>query len=779
VNRNRVVVDVQGLQSTQHGERGIARYVLESSKAVERVSPSSVDRYLLNPELAVPPSAEPLLASGKLRFDSGVLDAASVFHMTSPFEGVPLHRLWPDWARRSDVSLIVTLYDVIPELYPHAYLADSRSATAYAERRAFVRSADLILAISESTGRDAVKVLGADEAKIRVVNAGVSEFFKPANNRRTALDMAQVAVPGLHSSFYLYTGGMDFRKNVEGLLVAYASLDPAVRNSRQLVIVCKLQPSENAYYAQLCHQLNITADVLFTGYVSDETLRLLYQTAHAFVFPSLYEGFGLPLLEAMACGSPVLAGNNSSLVEIVRDPDALFDSSDPDSIASCIGRFESEPQRLAAARARSLPHKYTWSGVGERIAEVYDEELARATRRRAGRRRRLAFVSPMPPSASGVATYSQRLVEALSEFVDVHVFHDGPGPQAVGTPWSIHAFDLKDRQVGGFDRILYCLGNSRHHVGALEGVIHRPGTVLLHDVRLDGLWSGALQHDDPELANLASGIVAGREHAAPSRAPYTTRLDTLELEHVAERATALLLHSRSALNAARLGMPEDLHPKLRVVTFGASPVADGSRRDGSSKCVVSFGMVNERKQSDKVLAAFLDCAQARPEDQFALVGPVERALGQQLEMQIYLRGLDNVVLTGAVTDDAYAGWLAQADVAVQLRGVTNGESSAALMDCFSAGIATVVTELGSTRDLPAGTTRPVPLDISRAALAETLMQLLEDDELREALSRRGREYAAERSFRQAARDLLTAILPEEDDLRLSVPSLPLELDSLH
>ena len=137
----------------------------------------------------------------------------------------------------------------------------------------------------------------------------------------------------------LFTGGMDHRKNTSGLLDAYAGLPEDVRERFALVVVGRLGVDDPfGSFREHAESLGISDRLVLTGHISDEELILLYQASSLFVFPSLYEGFGLPVVEALACGAPAIVGRNSSLVELVDEEEALFDSADPASIRAALGR---------------------------------------------------------------------------------------------------------------------------------------------------------------------------------------------------------------------------------------------------------------------------------------------------------------------------------------------------------------------------------------------------------------------------------------------------------
>ena len=182
--RGPVLFDVQATQSASHRDRGVARYTAELAAALWRGHPELVHSFLLNPDLAPPGAVEPLVASGRLAYSDrvdcwdGPGGGARILHVASPFElDVPISRLWPAAAATRGLRLVVTLYDLIPELFAERYLADPGLRRRYRVRLELVRAADAVLAISETTARDAVELLHIPEHRIVVVGAAASAGY--------------------------------------------------------------------------------------------------------------------------------------------------------------------------------------------------------------------------------------------------------------------------------------------------------------------------------------------------------------------------------------------------------------------------------------------------------------------------------------------------------------------------------------------------------------------------------------------------------------------------
>ena len=378
-----VWLDARGTQSVGHAERGIARYVSEHTRALLDLAPELVGWIGLNPDLPLPEAGDVLERSGKLAWqtpDGPEGAAPPIYHVMSPFEAeLELDDIWPRWSRAS--RLVVTLYDLIPLIMREQYNADwGHWATAWIARLGLMRSAHQVLTISERTAADAIERLRLPEDRVTVIGSGVSDRFSalvPSRERAQALIRSEL--PKVRSGFLLYVGGLDYRKNLEGALRGYSELPAATRDRHQFVIVCKLPYHRRLRLRAFALDLGIEArNLLFTGFLHDRELAALYRDCELFVFPSLYEGAGLPILEAMTCGAPVAASRTSAMPEFLGDPSATFDPADPADIARCVSEVLAKPSMLEALRESSRREAavHTWRRVAERTVQGYERALS-------------------------------------------------------------------------------------------------------------------------------------------------------------------------------------------------------------------------------------------------------------------------------------------------------------------------------------------------------------------------------------------------------------------
>lgn len=783
-----VLVDIQATQSASHRDRGVARYTGELAAALWRRHPSLVHSFLLNPDASPPGSVEALVASGRIAYsDSRDVRGAQLLHVCSPFElDVPIRRLWPARAISRGMGLAVTLYDLIPEIFADRYLADPGLRRRYRTRLELVRAADTVLAISETTAADAVEHLGIPDDRIVVVGAAASSSLAPPRSRLDALRAARAEIAGLEERFVLYTAGMDDRKNFEGLFRAWGRLPSAVRQGWQLVMVCRVDDPTRNHLNHLARAAGIEDRLLLPGFVPDASLRLLYQSTDLFVFPSLYEGFGLPVAEALACGARTIGSDGSAVAELL-DPAARFDAADDGAIASALELALTDPKVGVALDEQSRRALPSWDDVADRTARAYEVELGRS-RRRPGRRRPLvAFVTPLPPAASGIADYSFRLLGELQAYCDVHAFADGTRhvDAALGPPRAPDGIDvLPARQLleaelarGGYDCVVYCVGNSEFHAGALAQLRRRSGVVLAHEVRLTELY--ALSCDEPGavpggfaecLAHMYADLPVDLGVGARLGPDDAERLGVLMVAEVASLAEPFVVMSTYAAERVALDVGARGNDRIAVVPFGMpEPAAHATPAVDREPIVATFGVVNAVKQNALLVAAFPAVVARHPDAALALVGPCSAAEREHLtELAAALGVGERVTITGVVNAYEYGKWLDRAAIAVQLRRTTNGESSAAVADCLAAGAPLIVTGIGAGRELPDAAVERVAPTVTAAALAELVGDLLADPARRDELARAGQQHAGRCSFRAAARRLFGDVIEPACTAGLSV-----------
>jgi glycosyltransferase involved in cell wall biosynthesis len=240
---------------------------------------------------------------------------------------------------------------------------------------AAARRSDRILTVSEASKRDILEYFNVPPEKITVIPNAIDERFlhEPTDEAlRLVAERYQ-----LEGDFVLYVGNIKPHKNVERLVDAFHLARQAGFDELRLVVIGD-ELSKNASLRRAVHRYNLHKHVRFLGFLPDETLSAVYRLASVFVFPSLYEGFGLPPLEAMACGTPVITSNVSSLPEVTGDAALLVDPTDASAIAAAITRVLSEPGLREDLRARGLARarQFSWERSVKEIRDIYQQVAA-------------------------------------------------------------------------------------------------------------------------------------------------------------------------------------------------------------------------------------------------------------------------------------------------------------------------------------------------------------------------------------------------------------------
>jgi glycosyltransferase involved in cell wall biosynthesis len=235
-----------------------------------------------------------------------------------------------------------------------------------------VRAAARVIAISDYTKQDLVRRYGLPAEKIVVVPLAAGANFTPLPDAP-----ARPLPAGIREPFILAVGNLEPRKNLATLIEAFAEMVRQQTFAGQLVIAGKAK-YRGADAAGAVARLGLEGRVIFTGFVDDETLRLLYNRATLFAYPSLYEGFGLPLLEAMACGCPVVASNATAIPQTAGDAAILVDSTSVAALTAAIARVVSDPElaRRLSVEGRAHAARFSWTRTAELTRRVYQEALS-------------------------------------------------------------------------------------------------------------------------------------------------------------------------------------------------------------------------------------------------------------------------------------------------------------------------------------------------------------------------------------------------------------------
>ena len=305
--------------------------------------------------------------AGQLRARLFAALAADAVLICSLFETGTAFSTELDWHALGSVPMAVVGYDLIPLIFPVRYLlANNFNSNRYRSHLNDLPEFGLILACSAATRRDLLAQMVLSPDKVTVIGAGIDDnLIGPCDDADMSRRLGEL---GIDSPFVLMVSAGDWRKNTLGALRAFADLPAPLRDTHQLVLT---QIGADVHEALATQFANLRDRVRVLGRVDDATLALLYRMCRVLYFPSYYEGFGLPVLEAMALGAPVLASNAGSLPEVVHDERVLFDPTSPGEGSELLRRVLTDPQFREAICERAREHAltFTWQKTAQLALE--------------------------------------------------------------------------------------------------------------------------------------------------------------------------------------------------------------------------------------------------------------------------------------------------------------------------------------------------------------------------------------------------------------------------
>lgn len=774
-------MDLQACQTEASRHRGVARYALAFATHLSRLNngldlrftyseayPHAVDEILNVIERQVPrqratgysyPSLQRTYP-GERNTVTRIADALINQHWLSlqpdtllishVFEGYTGEAITPHRLPKIPGLLrSAILYDLIPLRFPNIYFEDLLFQKWYLEKLGTLRDCDLVLAISESSRKDAIELLNIRPEKIVTIWGGIDSHFRQKDMQPTEHAAFREKFK-LRGKFVLFTGGDEYRKNIEGAIAGFAKLPPETRYGVQLVVVCNMDPGRRTLYLEKVVRHGLTVDdVLFTGFVSEEDLVTFYNLCEVFVYPSLYEGLGLPVLEAMACGAPVIAADNSSICEIVVREDALFDAKNPEAFAEKLSavlsnaNFREDLKCYGPQRAKA----FTWERTAKLATQAFQEAYSRQNAgcsislAKALEKKRLALFTPLPPCRSGIADYNAAFLPFLAQYFDIEIFIDSYKVEQsyIEANFPIHPHEKFPKIAKQFDVVMYEMGNSEFHAYMLNYIERYPGIVMLHDAYLSGLY-GYLEFYAHHTGRyfremLESHGPRARRFFAPiqqTRDPVSQAMIKLPCtKKILDNAIGIISHSPFNLEVARKNYPEGwaapyriINQMVRIPAMQKDQTKQSLREELGFEVedfiICTFGHIAWTKCGDLVLQAFEQSFIANRRAKLIFVGELAKDdFGEKLKNLVLKSTCKaQVRIAGYLNNVDYEKYLMVADLAVQLRQHSRGGTPKGVLDCLAYGVPVIVNNDASYIDYPAD----VIVKISASPTADELAE---------------------------------------------------------
>jgi glycosyltransferase involved in cell wall biosynthesis len=576
-----LLIDGQALQTSSSRQRGIGRYAGNFLRGLAAVRPNWRIEVVQNsaltpiandnlhglPALTFQPPLPPHMDHHEIndRYYADWLTAQGADGVLMPSYCEGWDAAMPSFCGPRP-RLFGIVHDLIPLLYPAQYLADLEAFRWYSQRFRQLLQCDFLLSNSEATARD-VRALGGAAARVVNVGGAADPLFTPLPQSELAVHAREVRKRfGLQREFLLYVGAPDYRKNLLGALQAFASLSPRYRAAFDLAVVCRMNPDERASVEAAARQAGVASALRLIGSADDADLRTLYQTGRLFFFPSLYEGLGLPVLEALHCGAPVVTSNASSLPEYAGPHSWLCDPTSPQAMAEVLQRALAEPREAHRRQRQLFARTFSWEKTAERACAVM-ERIVKRHSRPIKQRRRLAWVVPLTKRTRRMSEEAAELLPHLAERYEIEVIAVGSLLQVPENLSRRHliltARELPARHAAlPYDMFVYQSGPAPTPPEMLDLLQRFPGLVLQDDLPVpdalrlaaahaaridrailryeqsDGLWRGfavrclAGYVDEAEaiLSSWAALRVRGQQHvAAPQPQFFSSGSETVAM----------------------------------------------------------------------------------------------------------------------------------------------------------------------------------------------------------------------------------------------------------
>ncbi|MBI5181706.1 MAG: glycosyltransferase [Nitrospirae bacterium] len=683
---------------------------------------------------------------------------------------------------------LATVHDLIPLNFPNEYLdiINMDEFEDYLSRLLKLPLFDSIIAVSRSTKDDLIRYTPVQGEKITVIYEGVdSAFF----NKPAIVDKSEVELRyGLPKDFIFTLSGPDYRKNNLRLIEAFAIIINKYKKNIHLVIggdFSRDHGKEKEGLRSLAKKLAVGDKLVFIGAMAEADILVIYNLSKLFVSPSLYEGFGLPVLEAMAVGIPVAASNASATPEVLGDAGLYFDPYDVKDMAEKIVKLLEDDNLYKKAAAASIERArdFSWGKTAIQTYRLFEslikEEQSKKETARAGKfkkeKLRLAFFSPLNPQHSGISDYSEALLIHLKEYAQIDLFVDGIIPSNPEILNNFRYYDYKEFEKKDirdkYDNIIYQMGNNTLHDYIYLTLQRYPGITVLHDYNIHSFIRGItlvrnkadvyLQEIKGCYGVLGDFITERISKNGFDLNPYRFSLNN----KIFKKSRAVIVHSEWAKNQVKgdniffIHQGADLEPEIAVKDIYKLREDIGIPRGAFA--ISCFGDIVHTKRIDAAIKAFSIFRLFYNDARLFLVGRCYPEMEQTISKLIGRYDLkESLRLTGKVSLEDFKKYMKASDVIMNLRYPTMGETSASLLRAMSYGKPVIISNINQFREFPDDCCLKADVgEKEQDMLLAYLIKLKKDSSFREKLGECARSYVEDNcSWEKIAKKYLEVIV---------------------
>ena len=756
-----IAIDMQCTQSKASGSRGVGKYF---SKLVrEIVDANWFDRvhFFFNSEYPIP---NELLKFAHVRYHKYSIispELLSMREISSAIRSTEIEDVKPDIVLvghlfegfdeditvpcpliNSKAVYATVAYDAIPLVLSDFYFKDKDFQDFYQQKISNMKKFHIVLSISQSTKDDLINFADIQSERIFVIGGGPNDFVLSDDGNSESEFLKLLSIKKFN--YILYVGGDEYRKNLIKLVKAYSQISTVLRKKYKLVIACNISDETRRILIETFLLSSRDLDQLvITGYISDSHLKWLYQHTKLFVFPSLYEGLGLPILEALQYGAPCIASNTSSMKEILVESAYLFDPIDESNIRQKITEcLESDSIREEFDVIRKkVKEKFNWQTTLQKTINIFQQSIyinsvnqEVLSNKTHSRPLRLAIFSPLLPSESGIGAYTSHNLGHLAKLALIDAFvetfnSDVPDPIADVKIYKVSAFFERQHL---YDACIFHIGNSHFHshmftiIDRIKNV--KPIVIVMHDAYLSSLvnWQGqeSSSREIKEAGYFLSSLL--ENHGTQVRGLVSNKNNLIEnlpaiytfpiAINPLINANLVISHSPFNLNCYRYFYPAfpiekyQIIPQMTSLFRNMELIRIKSRRILGLKdndfVIVTAGHIGETKRTLDVIKVAENILSLGINLKLIILGALQEhgeysnSVSELANKINEINKKEVVIITGFKDTEDYEIILSTADLGIQLRSDTRGGSPKGVIDFMKRGIPVIVNNYGSYRDYP-------------------------------------------------------------------------------
>ena len=655
----------------------------------------------------------------------------------------------------------------------------------YLARLEHIKSFDFFFSISDSTKKAFEAELDIPENKIQTLYCGLGDCFTKKQNQEISERLEDKL--NLPERYILTVTGFNFRKNIEGGIRVFSKLLPKIRRTVKYVIQCSLNDEEIKIVEGWVRKYKVEGQVIISGgTLEEEDLTELYRGAEIFFFPSFYEGLGLPVLESMACGVPVVTSDTGGLSEVVLDAGIKINPQDEDAFASAIESLlnnKGEREKFRQAGFERIKN-FSWDNASQTIisslSSFKDDKLEREPHTlkypesiSEGKKIKLAYFSPHNPLPSGISDYSESLLNELRKYFEIDLFVEDYIPTSNNLLTNHNLFSFRDynyiAREQNYALNIFHIGNNSLHKIIYKMLRAHPGIVVMHEFSLCGFFREGLNtyFNFAEIWDKLQfePLVDTGENYPPNLINFLNNLSPKEipfLKDIVISAKRIIVHSnwlkekiitwREQAEAKKCLKPanKDRWAEIDVIPMGADAPPEWTKNESKTIIrkkwnipedafvVAVVGTINRFKRLEVVLRAFDFFRKRHPNPILAISGTfADIEYYREIRQQIEWSKMDFLVrFFGYLEMDDLIRLILASDVCVNLRFPTLGEMSGIIPRILALERPLIVSEVDSFKELPDDCCIKVVVGGGEAEeLASLFKSLSEKPELRIAMGK--------------------------------------------